>query len=81
MNRLFVADISWKYVFLFTNTLLKGLNIMSQVRQLLHEGKAVSAISDNFRTKLRGDNNIEYQLYLDFTDDKFPQSFDEWINS
>ena len=51
------------------------------IRQLLHEGKIVSEIDDNYQTRLRGTNDSEYQIYLDLTDDKFPKTYDEWLDS
>ena len=57
---------------------------------LLHKGKVIQTIRDDFQTKVRGTNCEEYDIYLscadngqgiDITCGQPLKTFDEWIAS
>ena len=58
---------------------------------LIHEGKVVSTVRDDWQTKARGSNSQEYEIYLSCADDgkggdctrngEPLLTFDEWLNS
>jgi len=57
---------------------------------LIHNGKAIQEVRDNWQTQARGSNDNEYQIYLacaddgngnDFTTGRRLKTYDEWINS
>ena len=57
----------------------------SQINRLAQRNKAIQKntlhLRDTWLTKMRGDDNVEYQLYCELSDDKPLKSFDEWLAS
>ena len=57
---------------------------------LIHNGKAIQEVRDNWQTQARGSNDNEYQIYLACADDgngvdvttgKPLKTYEEWLNS
>ena len=57
---------------------------------LIHNGKPIQTMRDNWQTKARGTNDQEYQIYLDCADNgkgidittgQPMKTYAEWLNS
>jgi len=57
----------------------------AQINRLAQRNNAIQKntlrLRDTWHTKMRGGDNLEYQLYCELSDDKPLKSFDEWLAS
>lgn len=57
----------------------------AQINRLVQRNNAIQKntlrLRDTWQTKMRGGDNLEYQLYRELSDDKPLKSFDEWLAS
>jgi len=57
----------------------------AQINRLTQRNNAIQKntlrLRDTWKTKMRGGDNLEYQLYCELSDDKPLKSFDEWLAS
>jgi hypothetical protein len=57
----------------------------SQINRLAQRNNAIREntlrLRDTWQTKMRGGDNLEYQLYCELSDEKPLKSFEEWLAS